>query len=457
MRADADPATPETWPAPLHDGFAGLPPAERIWVALSGGLDSAFLLAATALWFRHRSQAPTIQAIHVHHGLQAEADAWELHCQALCEQLDVPLTVSRIQVEMAGKGLEMAARQARYQAFEAVLGVGDCILLAHHQDDQVETVLYRLIRGSGVRGLAGMPQDRPLGNGHLFRPLLNLSRDQIESWAARWHISGCQDPSNQDRRFDRNFLRHEILPLLKGRWPGTEQSVARAAAHCRETEALLESLAVEDLAKVQSEDQAVLELAPLEMLPKVRQTHLLRYWLRKLGIRPPGQARMLAGLDALVQAGVDRQPSLAWDEYEIRRYRNRLFLLSPAELEVPPAAVDWSIEAPLVWGGRTLVATARETGGLKVPQGRLRVTRRQGGEELVIAGHHHALKQWLQEQVIPPWQRQQLPLIWLDDQLVAIAGLWQDPRFEAGAGEQGWQISWHHQGRNPRDLGGVFD
>lgn len=463
MRADADPPPVSDWPAVLDQAFAGLPHEQALWVAVSGGLDSSFLLAATATWYRTRRPAVPLRAVHVHHGLHASADDWEQYCRVLCRRLEVPLSVHRVSIESAGEGLEMAAREARYEVFRNCVGPGDSLLLAHHADDQAETVLYRLLRGSGVRGLSGMPAIRSLGGGRLCRPLLGLPRARILALADQWGIEGCQDPSNLDTRFDRNFLRHDILPRLRSRWPGVNAAFARAAGHCAEAEALLEERAREDMLAAACNEGAGLDLAVLEGLSPARRHNLLRFWIRGHGQRPPGQQLLQEGLKDLIGAREDGQPRLRWTEGELRRYRGRLYLLPPDQSGVRPAPEDWQLDQPLKWGDGELRAEVCEGDGLLVPDGVLRVTPRHGGERLFGWGgepFHRPLKKWLQEQGIPPWERDRLPLFWLAGELVGVADLWWDRRFRAGPGEKGWKIHWSGQ-RGPHEKGlpcpGVFD
>ena len=203
----------------------------KAWhVALSGGLDSTVLLHLL-VQLRQIHSLPPLAAVHVHHGLQVAADAWPAHCQALCDALSVPLQVFRVQVQ-AGASLERAARDARYQAFVAVTQAQEVLLTGQHRDDQAETVLFRLLRGTGVSGLAGMPHQRTLGEGHLCRPLLDVSRAELEVYARAHALTWVEDPSNTQTDFSRNYLRHEVFPALTKRWPQATASMARSAAHC---------------------------------------------------------------------------------------------------------------------------------------------------------------------------------------------------------------------------------
>ncbi|WP_312936393.1 tRNA lysidine(34) synthetase TilS, partial [Pseudomonas sp.] len=219
--------------------------ARRWQVAFSGGLDSTVLLHLLHA-YAQRHGAPPLCAVHVQHGLQAVADTWPAHCQQVCEQWGVELRLVEVKVE-TGASLEQAARTARYQAFEALLEEGDVLFTGQHLDDQAETVLFRLLRGAGLRGLTGMPQVRPLGRGQLVRPLLGHCRAQLQDYATRHGLTWIEDPSNSDTRFARNYLRAEVVPALRQRWPQAQQSLVRSAAHLHEAQGLLDELAREDL------------------------------------------------------------------------------------------------------------------------------------------------------------------------------------------------------------------
>lgn len=428
---------PRHWPDDLCHAFAALPSARsssapRWVVALSGGLDSVFLLHCLAQWVAQLRSAParspSLSAIHINHGLQPEAAQWAAFCHAQCQALELPLITHSLSLDPGAADLEATAREARYQVFSDHVNTDDVLLMAHHGDDQAETVMLRLMRGSGVRGLAGMPASRPLGPGQLHRPLLGLSRQRIETLARQWGLRWCEDGSNQNQRFDRNYLRHRVLPGLQQRWPAAAQNLTRSAAHCREADQLLEDLAREDSARLQMADGVT--VSGLQQLSEPRQRNLVRYRLRQHGLRPPGEEKLNSGLNALLSAGQDRAPALHWEGYSLRRYRNGLWLLP----DLPPvdnaARITWDMQAPLLWAGSPLVVVA---GHDHAP---VTVTFRQGGERLRPAPGQPSrpLKKWLQEQGVAPWVRERLPLIWNGTELIAVAGLWQ-----RGAGQFTWE------------------
>lgn len=294
----------------------------RIYVALSGGRDSVVLLHAAS------RLAPGVRlgAIHVHHGLSPNADAWATHCARICEDLDVALQIEHVTVERVGAGLEAAARQARYEAF------GRCpakrLLLAHHQGDQAETVLFNLVRGAGTAGAAGIPPVRSLGSQQILRPFLGIAPEAIAAYADRLGLEWIEDESNGDCDFSRNYLRREIVPRLEARFPAATQCLGAAAERFAEAEALLADLATLDW--LACADGECLRLAPARELSPARQKNLLRWRLRQLGWRVPVAARMDEFVRQLADAGPDRHPQLVLPDGEMHVRRGRLYW-SPAE------------------------------------------------------------------------------------------------------------------------------
>lgn len=299
---------------------ARLKPGERLCVGLSGGCDSVVL---THLLHR-LTPGFAFSAVHVHHGLSPNADAWADFCAAYCDRLGVPLAIRRVAVGLGGGlGLEAAARAARYQVFgEADI---DCILLAHHRGDQAETVLHNLLRGAGVTGAAAMPMERQLGRLRVLRPLLDVSRSEIEAYAEANGLAWIRDESNDDRRLTRNYIRHQCLVDLAQRFPAAEVTLAQAAANFAEAAGLLDELAEEDWQRVRTGDSAL--LAKLRELSLPRLKNLLRYRLRCLAWRVPAAARMDEFARQLLVAGSDRHPELRLPDGLMRAGRGRLLWL----------------------------------------------------------------------------------------------------------------------------------
>ncbi|TBU77667.1 tRNA lysidine(34) synthetase TilS [Pseudomonas daroniae] len=392
-------------------------------VAFSGGLDSSVLLHLLVQASRHNA-LPPISAIHVHHGLQAAADAWPAHCQRLCDELGVSLSIQHVQVE-PGASLERAAREARYGAFAAALNAGEVLLLAQHQDDQAETVLYRLLRGAGVQGLAAMADSRPLADGHAVRPLLGVPRSVLEAYAAAHGLLWVDDPSNTDTGLARNFLRQEILPRLQRHWPKAAQVLARAAEHQAEAQGLLQALAELDMQHARGRlnldwlDIPCLDLQALRQLSDARQRNLLRYWLADFTRLP--DSRHWQGWHDLRDAAADASPIWRLERGELRRHGGSLLWLdarwrAPWSGQLQP----WSqVEQPLLLPGNGRVWLE----GV-VPAGQLSIGYRQGGEILDVPGRgRRDLKRLLQEAGVPEFIRGRIPLLLCDGRLVAVANL----------------------------------
>ncbi|OLU16635.1 tRNA lysidine(34) synthetase TilS [Pseudomonas sp. PA1(2017)] len=408
-------------------------------VAFSGGLDSTVLLHVLASAARCHG-LPTIRAVHVHHGLQAAAEQWPAHCQRVCDSLGVALDVRHVQVE-PGASVERAAREARYAAFSALMVPGEVLVLAQHQDDQAETLLYRLLRGAGVRGLAAMAQSRPLGRGHAVRPLLDVPRKTLEAYASRHGLHWVEDPSNGDSGFARNFLRQDILPRLAGHWPGASTVLARAAAHQAEAQALLDELADIDLQRSCASlglpwlSIPCLDLQLLRQLSEARQRNLLRHWLGDRTRLP--DSRHWQGWADLRDAAADASPVWRLESGELRRHGERLLWLEAAwNAAWANQEQPWlDGRHPLQLPGNGMVEFIGQ-----VPAGRLSIAYRQGGEVLDLPGRgRRDLKRLLQEAGVPGFIRPRLPLLRRDGQVIAVANLPLDP----ACGELRWQfLSW---------------
>jgi tRNA(Ile)-lysidine synthase len=391
-------------------------------VAFSGGLDSSVLLHLLTR-LAARQAVPPISAIHVHHGLQPAAEAWPTHCARFCAEREVPLQILRVQVA-PGASQEQAARQARYAAISELLAPGEVVLLGQHRDDQAETLLFRLLRGAGVRGLSAMPSTRALGAGCLLRPLLECGRQELEAYARAQGLQWVEDPSNQQLRYARNYLRQNILPALHARWPQASASLARSAWHMAEAQGLLDELAVLDLASAQSPSRfpwlpiPSLALAPLQQLSAARQRNALRHWLAEFTSLPDSDH--WAGWQALRDAGVDAAPRWCLASGELHRADQWLWFLSGSWLDPVTGPVAWpDISQPLVLPGNGQV---RLLGELDI-QG-LHVRYRQGGEQLHIAGRgHRDLKRLLNEAGVPGFVRGRLPLLYRGEALLAVANL----------------------------------
>ncbi len=424
--------------------LAALLPADaRCVLAFSGGLDSSVLLHQLVSWQRQQPQL-RVRALHVHHGLSPNADRWAAHCQQQCQQWQIPCEVLRVQVDARAGGIEAAARTARYQALFTHLQPGEYLLTAQHLDDQAETLLLALKRGSGPAGLAAMPQQRQV-NGHWhLRPLLNLSRQQLEAYAVGHQLDWIDDESNADRRYDRNFLRQEVLPLLQARWPHFSTASARSAALCGEQEQLLDELLSEQLAQL-TDAQGALHFPPLLACSEARRHALLRRWIGERGGAMPARDALQRITDEVMHSRDDAQPCLRFGAHELRRYRERLYWL-PRQHSLSQHSLTWQpLTQPLILpdGLGELRASPAQA-----------VLRQPAADEQVIVrfqahGYHHVvgraggreMKKLWQELGVPPWQRERIPLIYYNQTLIAAPGLFVTRAGAAGE-TQGWQAIW---------------
>ncbi|MGM0694705.1 MAG: tRNA lysidine(34) synthetase TilS [Pseudomonadota bacterium] len=395
--------------------LAATPPGRCVWVALSGGLDSSLLLTLTAEACRRHPRP--LRALHVHHGLQSAADGFERHARRLCSRLGVPLYVERVSVDLSvGQGVEGAAREARYAAFARRVTPGETLWLAQHQDDQAETFLLAALRGSGVRGLAGMAARRDWRGRRLERPLLEVARTTLEVEAQRRGLAWETDPSNDDQSLSRNFLRHAVMPLLASRWPHAGEALSRSASLAAESDGLLAELAEHDLAHLGGEPTC-LSVPGLAALSAPRRRLLVRHCCERLGLaRPP--ARRLETLLAQLGAGEDAEVQVAWPGAEARVWRGRLHLLAPPDVLPADWQGEWTGHAPLSTPlGEAWVSLDRADGAPV----HFQVTPRQGGERLQLPGRgRRDLKRLLQAFGVPPWVRGRLLVVRAQDTPVAV-------------------------------------
>lgn len=430
---------PESHADAISAALAELPPAP-LWVGYSGGLDSSVLLHALAA--APAARARGLRAWHVHHGLHPDADAWAAHCAQVCAGYGLELTVARVSVARdGGDGPEAAARAARHAAFAAGLGDGEVLALAHHRDDQAETVLLRLLRGSGPDGLAAMRPWRECGRGRLWRPLLALPRAALEAYAQLHALRWIDDPSNDETRYDRNFLRHRVLPLLSERWPQAGAALAQSARLQDEAASLLDADDAVALAQVRSLDPQALSRSGLRALAPARRARVLRRWIAALDL-PPLPAQGVARIESeLLDARADAAAEFAWNGAVVRAWRDLLH----AERHRAPLPPDWRAG----WDGRAPLALPG--GGEWRLQGApgfdaaLIAHARGGGERIALPGraHRHSLKHALQALGVPPWERERLPLlsdgggeVWAAGDLLYSAGM------ETWLRERGARLLW---------------
>jgi tRNA(Ile)-lysidine synthase len=378
--------------------------APRPWVGFSGGLDSTVLLHLA----RRRGLEP--RAVHIHHGLHPDADTWQSHCERLCAAWELTLEVCRVTVVDTGHGPEAAARDARMQVFRALLGPRETLLLAQHQDDQVETLLLRALRGAGLEGLGAMAPSRPLGAGRLCRPLLDQPRQALRDYARAEGLQWIEDDSNAELRFDRNYLRHEILPRIEARWPGYRSTLSRSAAQLR---AVAAALPVAELKRRHSPvGDPGFALSTLPADPEAAK-RALRGWLRELAMPPPPARRLEAFLRQL-RTGKGAQ--LRCGPCVLQRYRDAVYcylVLPPVTALERPVTPGLPLQIPGI--GSVLLEGAPRASGPWTLRPRL------GGERLLQPGGEHLnLKTLFQGLGVPPWWRDRVPLLYRGDALQLV-------------------------------------
>ena len=479
MSAPRDNFTPEWLNAQLARLLPGHPNVS-ICVALSGGIDSTALLAALAT---HKGQHPRLRAVHINHGLHPNSPKWTAHCRSLARDLGVPLEVLSTKVERPrGVSLEAAARETRYRLLAKALKEGEFLLTAHQQDDQFETVLLQLFRGSGLAGIAAMPAIAPFAGGWLARPLLSRTRAELEAWVRAQRLTWIEDDTNADESLDRNYLRRRVLPLVRERWPGSPAAVSRSARHAAEAQRLLDAVARVDVERASHGES--LSAKVLRALPLDRRRNALRFWIANTGRLLPDTRRLDEIAGPLIEARPDANPEVSWGDTVLQRHADLLSMrgrnpigtsskeqevtaagagregraLPPesdtyqdvpssaaetprTQREVPrPAQISWlwrssmMLELPAGRGKLELKPDARGPLDLDALPEILTVRWRLGGERLRPrrGGPRRTLKTLLQEAHVPVADRAHLPLVYSADTLIAAADLWLDASVQAG-------------------------
>lgn len=420
-----------------------VPPGARLVLALSGGLDSVVLLHVLAPL---RGQHPfELAAVHVHHGLSPNADAWADFCARTCAAHGVTLTIERVRIDRADPaGIEAAARRERQRVFARC--AADFLLTAHHQDDQAETFLLQALRGAGPKGLAAMAECQHRSGTRMatLRPLLNVSRADLLETARAAGLAWVEDESNQDLRYRRNALRHVVMPQLAAHFPAAGGTLARAAAHQAEAAALLDELARCDAEGALAEDR--LDCAALARLALPRARNLLRYFIVAQEGRLPGMHRLDEALKQLTMARTDARVRVALDGAEIRRYRGAAYVVPLRPL---PQPVTWpgggQLDLPGVGSLRLSEAIGQGLRRAAIEPGLTVLAPRAGGEHLRLApgGPTRSLKTLLQERAVPPWERERTAVLRQGENVLWVAGFGCNADWLAGPGEPGWIPEWH--------------
>lgn len=427
----------------IIDDIIELSSGKRIWVAYSGGVDSHVLLHLLA--HAKHPQLKIISAIHIDHDLHVDSEQWTQHCAEVCTDLEVDFHSLKVNVKnIESLGMEAAAREARYQAFQNTLTQNDILLTAQHQQDQAETLLLQLFRGAGPKGLSAMARNFNLGQTHVFRPLLDISQADILAYAKDHDLQWIDDPSNVETRWNRNYIRHKLWPDVIERWPSAAKTISRSAEHCAETSELLDALAKQDLAEMGCDITSdFLSISDLLLLTPARCRNLLRHFLIWKKLPLPSTITLQRLIDEVCLAKQDSKPLVSWSGVEIRRYQDQLHFMFPLShhdnhfmMELTDLN-DFSLE-----DGRVIEWIAVEQQGISEQRIRQGVTLRfrQGGERIKPQGeqHHKSLKHLFQQWLIPTWQRDRIPLIFCEDKLIAVVGYCSSDVDSANNGQPGY-------------------
>ncbi len=410
----------------LRELLAEIRSSQRINIAYSGGIDSTVLLHAVCEL--SGASQNILRAIHINHQIHADAQSWQRHCQQQCDKLNV--TFTSVEVDVAphrASGIEGAARHARYKAFADLLEEDDVLLMAHHADDQIETIMLQLFRGTGLHGLAGCAPSRQLGRGHLIRPLIDIPRQEIERYANENNLNWLNDPSNESLIHDRNYLRHEVMPLLHSRWQGLREIIGRTSQWQTESIQILESIAKEDVGE--SSVSSMLPLKRISLLNNARVKNILRWWIRSNGYLVPSAEVQQRIIEDVIHSRGDCEACVQWNECEIRKYRDNVYIQRQLSFHNPKDCYEWDITQPLVLSSLSLTLTREDLVqaglllyGIKSLQVRFRV----GGEVIKPRGRGCSkdLKTLFQEAGVAPWLRSRIPLIFYQDHLIYVWDHW---------------------------------
>lgn len=414
----------------LYEILKSLKASDSLVVAYSGGMDSHALLHVASN-LKYVDKDIKVTAIHVNHNLNPNAKKWEEHCQKTCEELDIKLIIKSIQTKIApksGQSQEAIARDLRYKALSELLGSHDCLLTAHHLDDQAETLLLQLLRGAGPKGLSSMSARAQFPTFILLRPLLSFSEQELQNYASKNRLKWIEDESNTDINIGRNFIRHEVVPKIKQNWKGMLTTLSRTAENCREASALLYELAKEDYSKAEGSKPFTLSKQKLTALNEARQRNLIRYWLHLQAFPTPSKAKLEQIQKSVVESSYDATPLVSWRNTEVRRYCDDIYALKPKGEIAEKQSIEWplaSIPVKLPSNLGTLHFRSNlDQKSLDLLWKNISVEFRDGGERCKLRNRHmsHELKKLFQEWKIPPWQREFIPLVYRGEEIIYVVG-----------------------------------
>ena len=429
----------------LNEALKLTPGCQTFIVAYSGGVDSHVLLHACSMLIETRPSL-NIGAVYIDHDLHEKSSQWRLHCEAVSKQLSIPFNSIKVDArDVNNDGPEQAARKARYGAFEKLVKQGVVLFTAQHQDDQSETLILQLLRGCGIDGLAAMPKIDTFSNGHLVRPFLELEKSSIMAYADYHKLTWVEDPSNIELDYNRNYLRHSVIPIIKERWPAFAKTTARTASHCAESSEVLDKYLVQ---YIDAQEPRILDISSLLLRDGSEQKVIYRYWLKCNNVTMPSSKILNEMVEGVVNAINDKSPVLRWNNLEVRRHQQCLYLLNVLPSISIGDVTCWTgnkCSLPHSAGELEVLPTVGEGVSKDVwASSAITVRFRQGGEKLKIEGREGTkrVKKLLNEQSVPVWVRQRIPLIYINDELAAVAGYWIDASFIAKPNQQGYQIEW---------------
>jgi len=420
------------------------PQAKKIWIAHSGGLDSSVLLH---LVFSNKDKIrQTIEVVYVNHGLQEKSIEWGEFSRVLCENYDLPFTQLNIDETVPkGDSIEAWAREKRYALIAQLMNKDELLFTAHHQDDQVETFFLQALRGAGPRGLSAMPLFKKMANGIHVRPLLSFCRNELLSYANENKLTWQEDLSNTDTKFDRNYLRNNIIPAFEQRWPAYRETISRLLNHQQDCKSLMDEVGLKDL-KLASHENC-LNLDVVKRLSVARQKNIIFTWLQVLQLETPGSRHINQIMSNLINSTSENAACVNWKNVEVRRYRKLLYASNRLNKYVESINYEWDLVSPLTVMDEVLVAKSNSGVGLskeKIKNKKIRVQYRQGGEKIQPSkkAHSKTVKQLFQERGVLPWIRDRFPLVYVNDSLAAIPGVCVDLHYSAEENESSWEIEW---------------
>lgn len=429
--------------------------AKRFLIGFSGGLDSTVLLYLFSLWHKKGLLPQPVVALHLNHNMQDQAQKWQQHCQAWCQQRNITYVDASVDLCQQSGNQEAVARTARYSFFARHMQTGDFLCTAHHQDDQLETFLLRLARGSGITGFTAIARKKAFARGYLYRPLLDYPRSELQYFALQEKLCWMEDPSNRLQTFDRNYLRHQIIPLFKKRWPAIARIAVRSADSLAEEQRVITEY-MQMLLQQCSNSMGGLSTDQLSQLSSATCNSLLRFWLQRSGHSSPSRARLKEIKRQMLMAQNDAQPLIIYGNTEVRRYKQHIYCMQKRTSAQPSAlfAQPAFTQKPFLWQGEEVVDMyigklyLRKTPGQGLDPAKLssdvRIGWRQSGSICKPAGskHHKTLKKWLQEYQVPPWMRSRIPVLYLGPQVIAVVGLFICDGWEIKNHQEGLTLDW---------------